>query len=100
VLRTAAQAFHLLNGVDIVKGSVRSTKRQAQLCGLVPAKIEHDMTQWVVVKDLTNLKMYVRLYGSPLVYSVDLAAIDFAAGGGIPRVVPIPSGALAIPIKI
>lgn len=94
------QAFHLLNGVGIVKGSVRSTKRQAQLCGLVPAKVEYDMTQWVVAKDLTNLKLYVRVYSSPLVHCVDLATIDFAARGRLPHLVEIPSGALAVPLKI
>lgn len=94
-----AQAFHLLNGVDIVKGSVRSTKAKQLLCGLVKdRKTEYDMTQWVVVKDLTHRKMYVRLYSSPLVYSVDMNTIDFATTRT--HVVPIPSGALAIPIKI
>lgn len=93
-----SQAFHLLNGVDIVKGSVRSTKSKPHMCGLVKAKAEYDMTQWVVVKDLTNRRMFVRTYSSPLAYSVDLRTIDFAATRT--HTVPIPSGALAIPLKI
>ncbi|MCM0019504.1 MAG: linear amide C-N hydrolase [Tagaea sp.] len=84
------QAFHLLNGVDIVKGAARAKTKSGGT--------EYDMTQWVVVKDLTNLRLFVRMYGSPMVYSVDLRKIDFPATKA--RQVPIPSGQLAIPIEV
>lgn len=84
-----AQAFHLLNGVDIVKGAARAKS----LLGT-----EYDITQWIVVKDLKNLRLFVRMYDSPLVYSVDLRTIDFPATKS--RQVPIPSGQLAIPIAV
>jgi choloylglycine hydrolase len=84
------QAFHLLNGVDIVKGAARAKTKAGDT--------EYDITQWVVVKDLTNLRLFVRMYGSPLVYSVDLRSIDFPATRA--RQVPIPSGQLAIPLPL
>jgi choloylglycine hydrolase len=92
------QAFHLLNGVDIVRGCVRNTKSKPHFCGLVKPKIEYDTTQWIVVKDMTNLKMYIRTAHSPLVYCVDMGTIDFSGKGA--HTVPIPTGALAIPLKI
>jgi choloylglycine hydrolase len=84
------QAFHLLNGVDIVKGAARSK-------GILGAT-EYDVTQWVVVKDLANLRLFVRMYGSPLAYSVDLKTIDFPATSF--RQIPVPSEALAIPLAV
>jgi choloylglycine hydrolase len=83
------QAFHLLNGVDIVKGAARAK-------GLFGT--EYDITQWVVVKDLTNRRLFIRMYGSPLVYSVDLKAIDFPATKF--RQIPVPGDALAIPLAV
>jgi hypothetical protein len=83
------QAFHLLNGVDIVKGAARAK-------GLLGT--EYDITQWVVVKDLNNLRLFIRMYGSPLVYSVDLKAIDFPATSF--RQIPVPGEALAIPLAV
>jgi choloylglycine hydrolase len=83
------QAFHLLNGVDIVKGAARAKT----LFGT-----EYDITQWVVVKDLTNLRLFVRMYASPLVHVVDLRKIDFATAGQ--RQTPIPTDALAIPLAV
>lgn len=84
-----AQAFHLLNGIDIVKGAARAKS----LLGT-----DYDMTQWVVVKDLTNLRLFIRMYASPLVYSVDLKTIDFAATSF--RQIPVPDKALAIPLTV
>lgn len=87
--QAVVQAFHLLNGVDIVKGAVRTK-------GLLGT--DYDITQWVVVKDITNLRLFIRMYGSPLVYSVDLKAIDFAATSF--RQIPVPGEALAIPLAV
>jgi choloylglycine hydrolase len=45
-------AIHLLNMVDIPRGAVKAS---------VKSPIE-DYTQWIVVKDLTHKKMYIRRY--------------------------------------
>jgi choloylglycine hydrolase len=44
-------AFHILNTVDIPYGCVRSSKSD-----------DYDFTQWVVVKDLKNKKLFYRTY--------------------------------------
>ncbi len=55
-------AIHLLNTVDIPYGTVREQ----------PAT-NVDFTQWVVVKDLTNRKLYVRTYGDQNIQAIDVA---------------------------
>lgn len=53
-------AIHLLNTVDIPFGGVRGTPTQ-----------DFDYTQWAVVKDLTNRKLYVRTYLEPNFQLID-----------------------------
>ncbi|MFE8605690.1 linear amide C-N hydrolase [Archangium violaceum] len=84
----AVLAFHLLNCVDIPKGTVGAKT----LLG----KDEYDYTQWVVVKDVTNRILNVRVYGSPLTWSVDLKNLDFTALNG--KQLPIPTGKVALPL--
>lgn len=54
-------AFHVLNTVDIPNGTIRGEKNQ-----------DFDYTQWVVVKDLANKKLYVRKYHELMVTTLDL----------------------------
>lgn len=63
------QAFHLLNGVDIVKGASAEEHPDGSL--------EYDTTQCVMVKDLINRVFYVRMYESPMPYSISFN--EFAA---------------------
>jgi choloylglycine hydrolase len=79
-------AFHILNTVDIPQGVVgyidSLTKQQG-----------YDYTQWVVVKDLTNLALYIRAYASPSVYVVPLTPAILAQENG--KSVAVPSTPLA-----
>lgn len=54
-------ALHLLNTVDIPYGAIRATKDH-----------DFDFTQWIVVKDLTNKKLYYRTYGNQNIYTLNL----------------------------
>lgn len=60
-------AFHLLNTVDIPYGAVRGAKTE-----------DFDFTQWVVVKDLSNYKIYIRTYGDQNIQMVNLGPIKQA----------------------
>lgn len=83
-----ALAFHLLNCVDIPKGTVGYKNPQGH--------DEYDYTQWVVVKDVTHRLFHVRAYGSPLAWSVDLKSLDFQTLNG--KQIPIPTSKLALPL--
>jgi len=61
-------AFHILNTVDIPKGTSRETAKPE----LGKNQIVSDYTQWVTVSDLSNKKFYVRMYGSSVPFEVDL----------------------------
>lgn len=84
-------AFHLLNAVDIPKGTVRARKPNA------PEKVEYDYTQWVVVKDLTNRVLNIRMAASSLAWSLDLKTVDMQTLNG--RQIPIPT-ALSNPLPV
>lgn len=58
---TVLAAIHLLNTVDIPYGGIRDSK------GTV-----FDYTQWIVVKDLTNKKLFYRTYGNQNIKGLDL----------------------------
>jgi len=65
-------ALHLLNTVDIPFGNViENAKNEDPL---------FDYTQWIVVKDLVNKKLYFRNYENLNVFQVDLKKIDFKKG--------------------
>lgn len=59
-------AEHLLNTVDIPKGTVRD-----------PDKENGDYTQWVVIKDLSQKALYFRSYRDLALKKVDLKKLDF-----------------------
>lgn len=63
-------AIHLLNTVDIPFGAIREDKMEG-----------FDFTQWIVVKDLTNKKLYVRTYGNQNIQFIDLLNESIASGG-------------------
>jgi penicillin V acylase-like amidase (Ntn superfamily) len=58
-------ATHLLNDVDIPRGTVRDGK-------------DDDYTQWAVIKNLTERKIAIRTHESMLFREIDLNKIDFA----------------------
>jgi choloylglycine hydrolase len=58
-------ATHLLNDVDIPKGTVKDGKTE-------------DYTQWSVIKDLERCIFAVRTYDSMVFRAIDLKKIDFA----------------------
>lgn len=67
--KTVTAAIHVLNSVDIPYGAVREEDDK-----------EFDYTQWVIVKDLTNKKLYVRTYENQNIQVVDFAKEMPAAG--------------------
>ncbi|OED42647.1 hypothetical protein ACH42_11980 [Endozoicomonas sp. (ex Bugula neritina AB1)] len=71
------QAFHVLNTVDIPKGTSREKLDQKKLGCHQDTPIS-DYTQWVTVSDLTNKTYNIRMYDSPLVFSVSLMDLDLA----------------------
>jgi choloylglycine hydrolase len=66
-------ALHLLNTVDIPFGNIVENTSQ----GGSKENPLFDYTQWVVVKDLSNKKIYFRSYENLNVFKVDLTKIDF-----------------------
>lgn len=64
----AELAFHILGSFDIPTGLVRAEEN---------GKTAYELTQWMSVSDLKNLKYYVRYYNNPQVLMVDLTKIDF-----------------------
>ncbi len=70
-------ALHVLNAVDIPKGDIRD-KIEGQEC--------NDYTQWVLVKDLSNLALYYRSYDNLNVRKVDLKKLDLNAVRPVRRV--------------
>lgn len=54
-------AIHVLNTVDIPYGGIRDRNGQV-----------FDFTQWIVVKDLTNKRLFYRTYGNQNIEAVDL----------------------------
>ncbi len=64
-------AFHILNTVDIPKGTSRETAEPDAVTG----KIISDYPQWITVADLTNGTFDIRMYQSPSVYRIDLTAL-------------------------
>jgi len=62
-------AEHIINDVDIASGVSRT---------LSNGKESSDYTQWVVFKDLSNLKFYYRTYNNMTLQLVDLKQLDFS----------------------
>ncbi len=68
-------AFHLLNTVDIPYGAVRSKEGK-----------DFDFTQWVVVKDLENNRMYYRTYRNLNICEWQMDLKEIKKGNSIRRV--------------
>lgn len=108
-----SQAFHLLNAVDIVQGAMAEhvEKKTAHhwysslLKSKEPHDVNYDTAQCVVVKDLVNKVFYIRMYESPLPYSIafkDFArfAPDGDVSKGVQITIPIgPDESLARPLR-
>jgi choloylglycine hydrolase len=62
-----SQAFHLLNSVDVVKGSVVSQKA---------GRKQYDYTQIQMVKDIPRKLLFVRLHQSPMPYVLSFKVFD------------------------
>lgn len=81
-----SQGFHLLNGVDMVKGASAET---------VDGVVKYDTAQIVFVKDLANKKFYLRMYESPMPYVIPFDQCPHFAPGSDDR----PDGVeIAIPV--
>lgn len=90
-----SQAFHLLNGVDIVKGASAEKNEEGEI-------VRYDVAQCVMVKDLVNKVLYVRMYESPMPYAVPFGDCPYFASGSADVAdgvhVAIPTGRLAAPL--
>lgn len=82
-------AYHLLNTVDIPKGVVRY--------GTPENSKGSDFSCWVVVKDLTNLEIQVRMYQSSIPYSLDFSVFNDNTIKEN-RAITIPADQLALPL--
>jgi choloylglycine hydrolase len=83
-------ALHLLNTVDIPKGSSASLPSQR-------GKVEDDYTQWAVVKALSARTFGVRTYDNTTLMEVDLRKIDLGTPGE--RTFPVPGEPVSIDIS-
>ena len=63
-------ALHLLNDVDIARGTVREGSSGAQ----------EDFTKWIVVKDLSRQIIYFRTYDDLNVYKINLNELPLRGG--------------------
>lgn len=63
-------AEHLLNTVDIPLGVVRAKENNGPDA--------EDITQWIVIKDLTNKVLYYRTYNNLALHAIHLKEIDFS----------------------
>jgi len=89
----AALAWHILNAIDIPLGINRFEDKNGDISG--------DYTQWAVVADLIRKIYSVRMYDSPLVYSVELEKVDLEkCNGKLVQVVPIDQKKRSISIDI
>ncbi len=64
------QAFHILNGFDIPKGSTRQDEH---------GKTVSEFTLWTTSSDLTNLRYYFHTFESRRIRMIDLKLLDFDA---------------------
>jgi choloylglycine hydrolase len=64
-------AAHILNSVDIPRGSVNDREKSSNA---------EDYTQWVIIKDLTGRALYVRCYDGMAFRKIDLNKLSFEKG--------------------
>jgi choloylglycine hydrolase len=81
-------AWHILNTVDIPRGINRFHPFKKDGKTVDETRTLSDIPQWSVVADLKRKIYSVRMYDSPLVYSVDLKKLDLDKLDG--KLCPIP----------
>lgn len=69
-----ATAFHIIDNLDLPEGISRLK---------IGDKTIFDVTQWMSVVDLKNLRYFVRYYDRPGVIGVELTKVDFS--GSVPK---------------
>ncbi len=79
-------AFHILNTVDIPKGTSRDPL----------VKKVHDYTQWATVSDLTNKTYTIRMYNSPQVFTVNINELNLEELKNKPFTIPVEEKAINI----
>ncbi len=83
-------AFHILNTVDIPKGTSR---------GYGESSI-HDFTQWATVSNLQQKTYSIRMYNSPLVFKVDLKALNLEELKNYEQTIPVAKKSIDITERI
>lgn len=63
---------HIINNVDLPAGYLRSDEN---------GKVETDITQWVVFKDITNKIFYYRTYNDMTLRAIDMSKLDLSEQG-------------------
>jgi choloylglycine hydrolase len=77
---------HLLNTVDIPLGTIRANP-----------KSHYDLTQWIVIKDMTHKVLYYRTYENLTLRCIDLKKLDFSKQN---KVHSFPMDAPAAPVDM
>jgi len=72
---TVNLADHIVNNVDIPTGAVLGEKGEKDD---MP-----DKTQWTVIKDLTNKKLYFKSYENTTLQVIDMKKLDFSKGAKV-----------------
>ena len=65
------QALHILNAFDLPAGLIREESN---------GTLVDEVTVWISIANLSDLRYSFRTMGDPTVYSVDLATVDFTSG--------------------
>jgi choloylglycine hydrolase len=88
-----SQAFHLLNSVDVVKGSVASKKAGGT---------QYDYTQIQMVKDIARKLLFVRLHQSPMPYVLSFKVFDDLRAQNMKegRKIDIPNDRMALDLAL
>ncbi len=61
-------AINIINNISIAKGMIRDIQKTGTT---------YEYTQWVIVSDLTNCRLYYRTYQNHCYHAVDLKTINF-----------------------
>lgn len=83
-------AYHILNTVDIPKGTSRDQDDENI----------HDFTQWATVADLKNKVYDIRMYDSPQIFRVDLMKLDLVKLADTHIAIPVQHKAIDITKQI
>jgi choloylglycine hydrolase len=91
-----SQAFHLLNSVDVIKGSVATPPEDGG------TDYNYDYTQIQVVKDIARKLFFVRLHESPMPYVLSFKIFDELRAQNLKdgRQIDIPSNKMALDLPL